>query len=381
MKTRTIYLIVFTILSFVSYSSGKDLTDERSKTYKVSAGDQLYIDANPGDITIAVWNRDEVEIATSGIDENDYENLTIRQSGDKLTVSFNPRWSHSTDLSLKITVPNDLIIKVNTTAGEIKIKDNIEGKINLFTSGGDVSVKDVKGDLQIQSSGGDITTDNIVGIVSVRTQGGDITLGNIKSTSASVSTMGGDIKIKSGGSLLNVETLGGDILVERANGDLNARSSGGDVVVGEFGGNSLRIETLGGDLKFGPSNGNVLALTSGGDIYGGKITGSADVKTNGGDINLELDPKGENSNRVLTNGGVISVILPSDAAVTVEAKIKLRGNARDDSGEYKITTDFPSAVIEENNTRLEKSSVIKINGGGKKIYLESSNGSIRIQKK
>lgn len=376
-----IYLAAFISLIFSADLNAAENSVIQSKTFKVSSGDQLYIDANPGDVTINVWNKNEVEIRASGMDSDDFNNLEMKQSGDIIRVSFNPRWSGTVDLDLIITVPNNLIIKVNSSAGDLTIKDNIEGKINLFTSGGDIIVKDVKGDLQIQSSGGDITTGNILGMAAIRTQGGDIKLGNIKSTSASVSTMGGDITVSSAESNTNIETLGGDIIVTKATGDLNARSSGGDVVVGEFGGNSLRIETLGGDLKFGQTKGNVFAQTSGGDIYGGKITGSADVKTNGGDINLELDPKAENSNRILTNGGVISVMLPSDAAVTVEAKIKLRGSARDDSGEYKITTDFPSAIIEENNTRLEKSSVIKINGGGKKIYLESSNGSIHIQKK
>lgn len=120
----------------------------------------------------------------------------------------------------------------------------------------------------------------------------------------------------------------------------------------------VRLAGVHGQIKVGSTNGKVEVQDAG---------GSLSARTTNGAISAELtavDP-GSNLELTTTNGG-IKVYLPSEIHANV--------SARTTNG--SIETDFPIQVLGRlSRTRLEG----EINGGGGRLALHTTNGSIHIR--
>jgi DUF4097 and DUF4098 domain-containing protein YvlB len=145
----------------------------------------------------------------------------------------------------------------------------------------------------------------------------------------------------------NVElnTSGGSLSIEDLVGKLNARTSGGSINVGD-------IE---GDVKL---------HTSGGSITTDTITGNLDAHTSGGSIRVTVDKQLTEDAKLTTSGGSITAYLLADMQLDI--------NASTSGG--RVKSDF------EIDGRMKKMSVKgSINGGGPKLTLKTSGGSIKIK--
>lgn len=145
----------------------------------------------------------------------------------------------------------------------------------------------------------------------------------------------------------NVElnSSGGSLSIEDLVGELDARTSGGSISVGN----------IVGDVKL---------HTSGGSINTDTVTGNLNAHTSGGSIRVTLDKQPTEDAKLTTSGGSITAYLMSD--------IQLDINASTSGG--RVKSDF------EIDGRVKKMSVKgSINGGGPKLTLRTSGGSIKIK--
>lgn len=161
----------------------------------------------------------------------------------------------------------------------------------------------------------------------------------------------------------NIEVSGGDVNIQEITGNVKIETSGGDVVVNKVIG-PVHIETSGGDVGVNEINGDVYAETSGGDIRLEKVNGNIKSETSGGDIiasvtNDSVDVKCE------TSGGDITIYVPETA------KAQLYASTSGGDVQMKIKNNFQGKIKDD-----EVSGTI--NGGGKKISVETSGGDIRI---
>jgi DUF4097 and DUF4098 domain-containing protein YvlB len=183
----------------------------------------------------------------------------------------------------------------------------------------------------------------------------------------------------------------GEIHVASSAGPADLKSYGGDIEIGPVGG-ELRAQTLAGDIRAGNVGGAVVAQTSGGDIRIARIAGSAEAKTAGGDIFLQAVEGGV---RAETGGGEIRVTVLSreprggisirnaggDVTLIVPANFKgdLDLAALDtDLDESAIRSDFPEISVTRRSGSQQGSG--SLNGGGTKVTVRTSSGSIRIRK-
>ncbi len=105
-----------------------------------------------------------------------------------------------------------------------------------------------------------------------------------------------------------------------------------------------------------------------------------DAETAGGDISVELDPTNAGKSTIETNGGNIALYLPAGAKATVEAYIRLRSRDWDDDEDrYDVRSDFKAESHDKDDRAIRARYVI--NGGGKVIKLETTNGNTEIRKK
>ena len=302
------------------------------RSFQVTSGGRLTVDADRGSIDVLTVDRDVVDIKVErkvkkngkwSVEEvlEDFA-ITFDHSNDGVTISAkhkrgNPwrrnRERNRLQVKFLITVPQQYNVDLKTLGGGISVAD-LEGEIRSQTLGGNLRIGRIKGSVWGQAAGGSIEVEGTEGDADVKTAGGGITIGNVAGK-------------------VDTKTRGGSIRIDKAMGSVNAKTYGGSITVEEVMGN-INAKTLGGSVKAYISRqpeGDCLLETAGGNVTAYVVE----------DIAVDVDAK--------TTGGRVS----SDIPVTTVVQGKVRGN------------------------RLQGA----INGGGPQLKLRTFGGSIHLCKK
>ncbi len=411
------------------------------KTFPVKDGGRLDMRDIKGDVSIICEARNDVYIIEkfriNAYSESSAEKILQEskarylQKGNAIIVeSIDNSKRYDSDYYVKVPIRFDL--NVNASGGDIDV-EAARGDVELSTSGGDIEVVDVEGKLDVQTSGGDITLRRYTGNFSVVTSGGDIEISKVKGD-AYIKTSGGDItvddlagagEIKTSGGDINinlltgakfvVRTSGGDIGADRVSANVSLHTSGGDIIVGDVNG-ELEMHTSGGDIEIKNAQKNLDASTSGGDIEVEMVAGNGKLYTSGGNIDvdramqdIEAHTSGgdilisnaigaidaytsggnieavkryqkdvsNNSVALSSSGGDVVLFLPDEIKADVFAEIVIH----DRWDEGVISSDFPLKISRsEKGSRLILTGEGRINGGGDKIVLKTSDGDIKIRR-
>jgi hypothetical protein len=212
---------------------------------------------------------------------------------------------------------------------EYRVSVPREFSVDLSTSGGSISVGDLKGEVVARTSGGELSFGRIDGPVRGNTSGGNISLAG-SGGRAVLHTSGGGIRIEDVAGEVVAETSGGSVDVRRATGRVSAHTSGGNVTIRE-------------------------------------TTGAVDASTSGGNVSAYLSAQPNEACRLSTSGGNINVELARSLHLDLDASTSGGG----------VSTDFPVASRSRDGQSLHAS----INGGGPLLQLRTSGGGINIQKR
>ncbi len=153
------------------------------------------------------------------------------------------------------------------------------------------------------------------------------------------------------------------ILTVPRNYSLQMHTSGGSIEIADLVGD-VKANTSGGSISVGNIKGEVELKTSGGSISTEAIQGPLDAHTSGGSINVTIAEQLTEDAELHTSGGSITAYLVSDIRVDIDAST---------SG-GRVRSDFEV----DGNVR-KKSIRGKINGGGPRLELHTSGGSVRIK--
>ena len=144
---------------------------------------------------------------------------------------------------------------------------------------------------------------------------------------------------------VELDTSGGSISIEDLIGNVDAHTSGG----------SITLEKIEGTVDIN---------TSGGSITLDDIFGPIDAHTSGGSIDVTLPKSPQSDSDIRTSGGSITAYLAKNIAVDVVAKT---------SG-GRVKSEF-NVDGEETKQSIKG----QINGGGPKLILKTSGGSVRLK--
>jgi DUF4097 and DUF4098 domain-containing protein YvlB len=218
---------------------------------------------------------------------------------------------------------------------------------------------------------GEIVRGDIAGDF-LSTSNGSYRVGHV-SGRVKILTNSGEIHLASAGKGADLKTFGGDIQLGPILGDLKAQTSAGDVRVGPVTG-SATVSTSGGDIRIERVSGLVVARTAGGDVILPAVGGAVQAQTAGGEVRIGIVARMPKGVVIRNDGGDVVLTLPSDA----QADLDLRVEGPADPEEVLIRSDFPGIAI----SRGEESqrAVGALNGGGARITVRTSSGSIRIRK-
>ena len=178
--------------------------------------------------------------------------------------------------------------------------------------------------------------------------------------SADLNTSGGSITMKglSGNQKLN--TSGGSITMEELNGDVHATTSGGSINISNVRG-ELKGTTSGGSINANNLNGSFNLSTSGGSIKLEDIKGNISAHTSGGGIRANIvELTGDVT--LKTSGGSINATLPDNTGMNVY----FSGNS--------VNTTLNNFSGKSEDDKVDGT----INGGGSKVTLVTSGGSVNV---
>ena len=204
----------------------------------------------------------------------------------------------------------------------------VEFAADLVTSGGSIAVKGLHGALKANTSGGGLRFEDTQGELRGDTSGGGIQLKNCDGT-LRVETSGGGIKSEGGRGTLHADTSGGSIDVRQFAGPATVHTSGG----------GIRLEGVAGEVRGETSGGAIHALVS------SPVPGAIHLSTSGGGIELKLPKSAAFDLSAGTSAGQVACDLP------IESKEK----------PHRSHLSGP------------------VNGGGPKVSLETSAGSVHIR--
>lgn len=326
MKTQ----LTIALLVSLTVVTGFAATDENvHETRPAKPGGKLVVEVEFGSIEITPGQNDQVLVEahrkvemSSKEKEQKYLSavpVTVTTEGDTIAVRA---------VRKKESAAKEFwnMLGHSRTEGHYTIKVPANFNLDLGTAGGNVSASGVTGKVEVNTSGGDLTFDRIHGDLHAETSGGDV-----------------DVTDCEGQTDLN--TSGGHIKVTGGRGNLEADTSGGNVTV------LNRV----GDAKIG-SNGGKLRL--------GNISGKLSAETSGGSVSAVLSNPVAGDVRLETSAGSITVLTPLNAALTIDAETSLG----------RVRSDLPIARARGGEESLKGT----VNGGGTKLVLRTSAGSIEI---
>jgi hypothetical protein len=342
-------------LTCASFLHAVDTQDHVRKSVPVASATRLTLNAEVGSIRVQPGGGKsvEVEVYFRGTPPSRGEfdrmlhdfTLDVAQQGSDIHVSgtFHDGWKPALFI-----VPfagghpicrNWQCLEYSSWLREVEYRVTVPQKFDadLETSGGPISVSDLKGQVKARTSGGSLNFDGIDGPVNGHTSGGSITLTGGKG-SAVVHTSGGSIRIMEVAGDVDASTSGGGISIERASGRVRAHTSGGEIEVRE-------------------------------------ATGAIDASTSGGGVTASLLGQPKEECRLNTSGGSINVSLGKDIHMDLDAST---------SG-GRVWTDFPVPGTfgpnqGDRGDRHHRELHGPLNGGGPLLYLHTSGGGISVRR-
>ena len=243
----------------------------------------------------------------------------------------------------------DGVLEIDSGAGDLAC-DRVRGNCRLMTGGGSIHVGEVSGSLYSTTGAGNITVRSVGGEGVLETQGGDI-VGEQFGGSVRAETGGGGVRIGTAGGSVTAVSGGGEIVVTKANGVVTLRNLAGPVQVGSAAGvrcesvsGGVRLTNIAGPMRVSTSMGSIVA-----SLLGGQLTDSF----------------------LATGNGDITVLIPSNLGVTIQAQNNMADTLR------RIVSEFPAVQARRQGTRIVAEGAV--NGGGPLLQISGMGGTIFIK--
>ena len=149
--------------------------------------------------------------------------------------------------------------------------------------------------------------------------------------------------------------------------ELEASSQNGSLEVRELGARA-RLETQNGSITAKGVGGSLEAESSNGSIKAYDVQGPVRADTTNGSIKAEIIGTDiEDGVRLKTTNGSIELRIDDDVSASIDASTR----------NGSVSSDFEGGIQD----RRKKTLDLDLNGGGPRVELKSSNGSIRVRER
>jgi DUF4097 and DUF4098 domain-containing protein YvlB len=364
-------------------ASGDGFTATTTRTFSVEPGGSFALRSRGGPVSVASWDRSEVEVTETvrlpNTDRDEAERYlrerpTSYETNNNTVSVEGPDDRGRVQRTYTIRLPRRFSADLETRGGPISV-EALTGDVVVRTAGGSLRLADIDGTVDVRTSGGSIDAGPVTGPLTLRTAGGSIQVADA-GASVEAETAGGSIRVDAASGRVRARTAGGNIRILDAGGSVDAETAGGNVVLNRIGG-AVRARTAGGDIEGDDLRGPVEARTSAGDIELSGVRAGIDARASVGDIEVGLSPSDfdvDYASSLESSMGDIRLTIPADLPATIEARVE-RFYGRVDRDD--IVSDFALRREAAGSGPLRASGTL--NGGGPTIELRSKNGSIELR--
>lgn len=301
------------------------------ETFTAAPGSRLVIDIGYGDVEVTTTTGRTMEIAVerhiAGRSDSqerkllEADALTITQRADVVTI----RSEHVSGRAPVLGILRGRKLD-RTYTYRLEVPEELIADIQ--TREGSIAVSGLSGRLRVQSVAGGVSLEQVQGTIEGRINGGGLVMNHCQGT-VSLRTNGGSIRSRGSNGTFQLEASGGAIEIEGHDGALELRTNGGGIVAAG-------------------------------------IDGTLDAKASGGSVRVSLAGQPTDDCRLATSGGSIALSLAPEAAVEIDAST--RGGA--------VRSDVPVASTDDGRNDVLRGT---INGGGPRLELRATGGSIHLQ--
>ncbi len=424
-------------ISSVSRVTGPRVIGERSGALATRDGLELTLTADTGNIhiftdatgTLRYAARVEAEAGDQAATLVKEFSLTARTNARGIVLAGHMpklRDAERVWVTYEVHVPRQYNLKVSTQAGDITTQD-IDGTVALSTGGGNIEAgrigvpggqtqeKSAEFVALLNTAGGHITAGDVAGGLRATTGGGHINVGDIAGE-AVLRSGGGDLHAGRLGGLAQLTTGGGNIVATSADAGVDAESAGGRIEFGEVAG-AVDIRTGGGGVRIARLAGPTEIDSRDGGLTLAGVNVPVRASALAGGVTAWLSPefgRGERTNSVVPSGaaspgtapsgassvghglramrgtgaapdlqnlseitsgqGDITVYVPHDIALTIDALIEPGSGGR-------ITADpaLPLRTTDEHGLdAATRHAHCALNGGGQVLHLRTA-GNIQLR--
>lgn len=213
--------------------------------------------SGPGERSVSGSNRDGTrtfQIRALRARNVQFGNRNIRLGGAQgVQIGDNNVWTDGSDnrrgwnqepIEVVVRVPGETTTVVDNRSGDVDIR-GVGGALEVRTSSGDITARDVHG-VRGSSSSGDLDVKRVTGEVAWRTASGDVEIKKADLDTVRVQTSSGDVRMTGHAASVEVQTSSGDVDIDGSLGRASVRSSSGDVeMTGKFDLHAVRARTNG----------------------------------------------------------------------------------------------------------------------------------------
>ncbi len=292
--------------------------------------------------------------------------------GDWIYLTVTSPLSKTVGADVSLTVPRSMREAfIETLGGNVQAYD-FDGSVEAHTGGGQVHIDGVKLGATVRAGGGNIVIGRVLGPVKCYSGGGSMQVDSAGGDSW-FETAGGEVFVREVLGPVHVTTGAGNIRIVRSTAAVFARTAGGVIEVDRATG-LVSAENSGGAIRVNAANG-VRCESNSGAIRLRNVDGPLRAATAAGNIIAELLAGHAIENSLLsTNAGDITVLIPSNIAMTVMAR-------NESAGAGTIVSDFPE--IRVRGDRAVMAPLIaegSLNGGGPVLQVVVRGGRIYLRR-
>ena len=270
--------------------------------------------------------------------------------------------------SVEIKAPSLTSAVVSTSDGAVEAT-GIEGPLDVDSGAGDLSVDRIQGDCKLITGGGGIHVGQVGGALRCSTGAGHIRVKTVGGE-AVLETNGGDIVADQAGGQVHASTAGGGVHIGMAGGPVTATSGGGEIIVDKANG-IVSVRNMAGPVQVRSAAG-VRCESGSGGIRVSNISGPMRVSTSMGSILVNLLGSKLADSYLATGGGDITVMIPSNLGVTIQAQNTMSDTLR------RIISDFREIQARRQGPRVVAEG--SVNGGGPLLQISGTGGTIFIRR-
>lgn len=270
---------------------------------------ELRISLQRGDVQVRASEDSEWRLEYTS---DSHEAPEIERNGD--VVRIRQRTTHflAQKLDLSVVIPPEVrVIEAKTGYGKIRVEE-IDGRFDLSTGNGSLTVMGGGGEAEIASGNGEVLIQDFDGRLKAST-GNGVTRVEDSNGDLRLNTGNGRVEISRADGRIRVATGNGDIKLEGVGGEVEANTGHGKVDVGDSESLALRANSAMGDIR----------------VYDGSLR-SARINSMVGEIRCEaqLEP---GKYEMSTGMGALTIQLPPNVRARIDAQ----------TGFGQVHSDFP----------------------------------------